>query len=145
MTEDAGKYIVRLANWQTEHQILQSVRKQVFVEEQHVPESFEWDGLDDRCTHVLAETEDGMAVGTARLLPDGHIGRMAVVNPWRGRGIGRRLLEALLSEAKKRGVEIAYLHAQTTAIPFYEKSGFVVYGDEFIEAGIPHRCMKRDL
>ena len=138
-----SRFTVRIAEWSRDCDALRQIRKQVFILEQRVPEDLEWDGLDDRCTHVLAETADAQPVGTARMQSDGHIGRMAVLRPWRHCGIGRAMLEVLLKQAQQRELESVYLHAQTTAIAFYEKAGFIIYGDEFLDAGIPHRRMRR--
>jgi len=106
-----------------------------------VPEELEWDEIDARCRHVLAFLPDGEAIGTGRLLPDGHIGRMAVLKAWRGRGAGSAILTLLLRLARQAGFDVARLHAQTHAVGFYAKYGFTVTGDEFMEAGIPHRAM----
>ncbi|MEK7303034.1 MAG: GNAT family N-acetyltransferase, partial [Pseudomonadota bacterium] len=76
--------------------------------------------------------------GTARLLPDGHIGRMAVLREWRGKGVGSAMLQRILEESSHRGMQKAMLNAQMAAIKFYEKFGFQVSGEEFMEAGIPH-------
>jgi predicted GNAT family N-acyltransferase len=136
---------VRLADWARDGHTLESIRRQVFVLEQQVPEELEWDGQDVQSVHVMAETLNGAPIGTARMLPDGHIGRMAVLKPWRGQGVGRQLLDALINMAQRRGCTSVYLHAQSHALAFYEKSGFAVYGVEFTEADIPHRRMKRIL
>ncbi|MDH5767324.1 MAG: GNAT family N-acetyltransferase, partial [Gammaproteobacteria bacterium] len=72
---------------------------------------------------------------------DGQIGRMAVLKEWRNQGVGKLLLDALLNYAKKSAYPEIYLHAQLTAIPFYEKSGFIIHSDEFMDAGIPHKTM----
>ena len=127
--------------WQARAAELQAVRRAVFVVEQHVPEEEEWDVNDALSQHVLA-LGDGVPVGTGRLLPDGHIGRMAVLEPWRGRGVGRAMLTLLLELARQAGFAEAVLHAQTHAISFYEKQGFMVSGPQFMEAGIPHRVMR---
>ena len=87
------------------------------------------------------EDRDGNPIGTGRLLPDGHIGRMAVLREWRGRGVGTALLRALMEEGRKQGFERLILAAQVQAMPFYEKEGFVAEGDVFDDAGIPHRNM----
>ena len=136
-------FAVRVAQWARDRDALRQIRKQVFVREQHVPEKLEWDGLDDQCTHLLAETAEGIPVGTARMLPNGHIGRMAVLQPWRNRGIGRAMLDALIQQALSNGLDRVYLNAQATAIEFYEKAGFTSHGDEFLDAGIPHRHMRK--
>jgi predicted GNAT family N-acyltransferase len=129
---------VRIVQWQDEASALSAVRKTVFIEEQHVPEELEWDEFDPVSIHALAVSPSGAAVGTARLLPDGHIGRMAVLKAWRGGGIGSAMLQRLLDEARHRGVSEVILNAQITAAAFYAKFGFQVSGNEFMEAGIPH-------
>ena len=132
---------LRLARWPQDQAALRQVRETVFVREQKVPLELEWDGLDDQCLHMLAEDRDGNPIGTGRLLPDGHIGRMAVLREWRGRGVGSALLRALMEEGRKQGFETMILAAQIQAMPFYEKAGFVAEGDVFDDAGIPHRNM----
>jgi predicted GNAT family N-acyltransferase len=117
----------------------------VFIEEQRVPEALEWDDVDERCYHVLAVSDDGSPIGTGRLLPDGHIGRMAVLREWRGQGVGSAILEMLLDLARKDGLQTLALNAQTHAVGFYAQHGFSLFGDEFIEAGIPHRKMRLQL
>lgn len=121
--------------------MLQAIRREVFIVEQHVPEADEWDDWDAVCQHVLALAGDE-PVGTGRLLPDGHIGRMAVRKTWRGRGVGRAMLTTLLALARQSGYAEVVLHAQTHAIAFYQKQGFSVEGPEFMEAGIAHRVMR---
>ena len=139
-----GNVTVRQADWATDASALRRVREQVFVREQRVPAELEWDGLDPQCDHVVAEM-GGEAIGTGRLLPDGHSGRMAVIKAARGQGIGSALLSCLIDLAMVRGFRSIELNAQTHALPFYRRFGFVPEGDEFIEAGIPHRRMRRDL
>ncbi|MDZ4255473.1 MAG: GNAT family N-acetyltransferase [Sulfuritalea sp.] len=95
--------------------------------------------------HAVARDADGGVIGTGRLLPDGHIGRMAVLADWRGKGVGRALLERLLEEAALQHQGLLALHAQTWACGFYRRFGFVEVGPEFMEAGIPHRTMVRSL
>lgn len=136
---------IERVDWRAAHRELRAIRSAVFVIEQHVPEQLEWDGIDDSCGHVLARTPDGAAIGTGRLLPDGHIGRMAVLAPWRGRGVGGALLQALITLAQERGFHKLELYAQTHALGFYERYGFRAEGAEFIEAGIPHFRMVRIL
>ena len=120
---------------------LRSVRDEVFVGEQGVPITLEHDALDPLCTHVLARLLDGSPVGTARLTPDRHIGRMAVRAAWRGRGIGDALLRALLSEARKCGWPEVRLNSQAGAIGFYARHGFQPEGERFMAAGIEHQAM----
>jgi len=121
------------------------VRDAVFVVEQGVPPEIERDEWDQRSDHALALDRDGQVVGTGRLLPDGHIGRMAVLPEWRGQGIGGRILASLIARAHERGMKRVVLNAQTHAVPFYARHGFAPFGDEFMEAGIPHVTMAREI
>jgi len=136
-----ASFHVRLARWPEEQEALRQVREAVFVKEQQVPLELEWDGLDAESLHLLAEDDRGNPIGTARLLPDGHIGRMAVLKSWRGLGVGTALLHALMEEGQKRGFGKLALNAQVSAIPFYERAGFRAKGEVFDDAGIPHRRM----
>jgi predicted GNAT family N-acyltransferase len=132
---------VEVADWERDQATLRSIREAVFVVEQNVPAELEWDGVDQDCAHVIAYASDLSAVGTGRLLRDGHIGRLAVIAPWRGRGAGSSLLLKLISIAHARGIHSIALNAQTHALAFYERFGFIAEGDDFDEAGIPHRQM----
>lgn len=132
---------VRKANWQHDQNILSEIRRRVFVDEQNVPEDLEWDGLDDDAQHWLAFYNDE-PIGTARLLRNGHIGRMAVLAHARGRGVGAAILRSAIDDAKQQQLREVYLHAQTHALSFYERLGFVVEGPEFLDANIPHRTMR---
>lgn len=134
-------FTVRTAEWPTDEPALHALRHEVFVEEQRVPESLEWDGLDPQCVHAIAEAE-GRAIACGRLLPDGHIGRMAVRRAWRGRGVGGAVLAYLIVLARDGGHARVVLNAQTHALPFYARYGFAPVGPEFIEAGIPHQAME---
>jgi predicted GNAT family N-acyltransferase len=136
---------VRLMPWADGAQRLSAVRRAVFIVEQAVPEALEWDDDDARSVHALAESRSGLPVGTARLLPDGHVGRMAVLLRWRRAGVGAALLRALLDEAAGAGHRTVRLNAQVRAIGFYERFGFAPYGPEFDDAGIPHRAMRLSL
>ena len=129
---------VQIVSWEEAATALRVIRTAVFIREQQVPEELEWDQFDAVSVHALAINNAGQPVGTARLLPDGHIGRMAVLKEWRGQGLGSALLTKLLQVLVKRRQFQAQLHAQTSAIPFYKKFGFEIAGEEFIEAGIPH-------
>jgi predicted GNAT family N-acyltransferase len=132
---------VRLADWERDQAGLRTVRTRVFVEEQAVTEREEWDGLDPECVHAVAESPGEGIIGTGRLHPSGKIGRMAVLAPWRGRGVGAAILGQLLQAAAERGLTHVYLHAQVPVIGFYARHGFVAEGPEFVEADIPHRLM----
>jgi predicted GNAT family N-acyltransferase len=126
----------------------QALRRVVFIEEQGVPEADEVDGLDGKAIHLLALT-GSVPVGTARLLvkgPVGKIGRVCVLREARGTGLGAALILAALDELRcQPGVTVAVLGAQSHATGFYEKLGFTVKGEEFLDAGIPHREMVLDL
>jgi len=131
-----------IGDWNSLREDAQKVRIEVFVIEQNVPIELEWDEGDEVSTHAVAYDEQGHAVATGRLLPDGHIGRMAVSQSLRGKGIGKQVLRALLEHARRDGHQALALRAQTHAIPFYERQGFIVEGEEFIEADMPHRLMR---
>lgn len=124
------------------------LRFEVFVDEQGVPADIERDAYDEIAIHLLA-IKDGEALGTARILPNGDIGkigRVCVVSKARGTGLGKALIEAALEAMRADGrFTKAALGSQTYAIPFYEKLGFAAYGEEFDDAGIPHRMMERML
>lgn len=137
-------FTTRLAQWETDSPFLRQVRTQVFVVEQKVPPSLEWDGLDPECLHAIA-LADKVPIGTGRLSRDGHIGRVAVLAEWRGRGIGDSLIHELLKVARARGDRECVLNAQTHALDFYTRFGFVAEGEEFQDAGIPHRTMRLQL
>lgn len=128
--------------WDTSQVELLEVRREVFVVEQGVPEEIEIDEHDPASIHFLARDAAGVPIGTARLLPEGRIGRMAVLALWRRSGVGRALLSAAMETARARGDSRLYLHAQVHSIPFYESLGFSVFGEEFDEADIPHREME---
>ncbi|MEO1853860.1 GNAT family N-acetyltransferase [Chromohalobacter sp.] len=127
-------------DWATLGEACSAIRKTVFIEEQQVPQDEEWDGRDPRCLHVLLRVE-GRPMGTARLLPDGYIGRVAILREGRGQGLGLRLMEAVMEKARQQGHDAVHLDAQTYAIPFYERLGFVAHGETFLDANIPHRHM----
>lgn len=131
-------FSVDIVRWQDEADKLRFVRTVVFLEEQCVPEELEWDEYDAISIHALALDIQGCPIGTARLLPDGHIGRMAILKQWRGMGIGRTILQKILEALIQQRGTRAILNAQTSAIGFYERFGFRVEGDVFMEAGIPH-------
>ena len=139
------EFAIRRAVWSEDAPHLQEVRHEVFVREQGVPLELEWDEFDAVSRHVLATSDDGRVVGTGRLLPDGHIGRMAVLPEWRRCGVGSALLTELLTMAREAGHDSVLLHAQAHAASFYAHHGFEPEGEEFLEAGIPHRIMRRCL
>ncbi|MDH3589800.1 MAG: GNAT family N-acetyltransferase [Gammaproteobacteria bacterium] len=134
----------RLARWEHDQEVIRDIRQTVFVVEQSVDPELEWDGEDANCVHALAGITNQI-VATGRLQQDGKIGRMAVLPESRGRGLGAAILGKLIEAARDIGLTDVYLHAQTHALPFYERHGFVAEGAEFDEAGIPHRVMRRSL
>lgn len=138
-------FSVRVCSWDDARAEARRIRELVFVQEQGVPVELEMDDQDAHCAHALAYNAAKDAVGTGRLLPDGHIGRMAVLKDWRGKGIGALLLLALIERARERRHALVRLNAQISAAGFYRRYGFEVSGPEFMEAGIPHVPMQRDL
>ncbi|MCG7901672.1 GNAT family N-acetyltransferase [Candidatus Thiodiazotropha endoloripes] len=134
-------FAIRQAIWPDDRELLRQVREPVFIEEQGVPESMEWDDDDIIAYHLLALDNQQQPIGTARLLGSGQIGRMAVLADWRNQGIGTALLLELLQQASRVGQDQLFLHAQTSAEPFYAKFGFIAKGEIFHEADIPHRKM----
>ena len=135
---------IRLLDWPAAQAEAQRIRFIVFVEEQGVPPELEMDDQDAQCIHALVYAE-GKAVGTGRLLPDGHIGRTAVLKDARGRGAGRALLRALIDAARRRGDREVALSAQVHALGFYRAEGFEPEGAVYEEAGIPHQAMRMKL
>jgi predicted GNAT family N-acyltransferase len=142
---------IELSGWTEARADASQIRETVFVAEQGVPAELELDRYDPECVHALARDETGRAVGTGRLLPSeahgervvGHVGRMAVLKEWRKRGVGGALLAGLVEAARERGDTEVALAAQTHAEAFYRAHGFVAQGNEFLDAGIPHRTMRR--
>ncbi|MFC8970082.1 GNAT family N-acetyltransferase [Streptomyces sp. NPDC057094] len=151
-------YVVRVADEATDREACFRVRKDVFVGEQGVPEDIEYDAYDAGALHVLAVREDGVPLGTGRLLHGeaaaaktggdptvGSLGRLAVTREARGLGVGAALVGAIERAARARGLAAVDLHAQTHALGFYERLGYAAYGPEFPDAGIPHRAMRKAL
>jgi len=141
--ETADGFTLEIVPWESDAKRLRAVRHAVFVVEQNIPEELEWDDNDATCVHALAVDRDGVPIACGRLLPDGHIGRMAVLSGWRGQGVGAAVLLLLIEVARDRGDAAVRLHAQTHAVPFYARFGFMPEGDEYLEAGIPHLTMVR--
>lgn len=144
MPNSSGVRIV-LGTWDRLRDDAYLIRREVFVVEQAVPSEIELDD-DDACSvHAVAYDLNHVPIATGRLLPDGHIGRMAVRKSARGAGIGSQVLQALISQGQGDGHRMLLLHAQTHARRFYEAHGFAAQGDEFLEAGIAHVAMSRKL
>ena len=121
---------------------IQYIRTQVFIIEQGIPESLEWDSYEHSSWHVLAFS-GSQAVATGRLQPDGKITRIAVLKPWRQMGLANQILVTLLQLAADYGLESLYLNAQTSATGLYKKHGFTSDGEVFDEGGIEHIRMQR--
>lgn len=134
-------------DWASLGSVASEIRRIVFIEEQAVPLEEEWDNRDESCLHFLIwqrklAWQDEQALGTARLLPDGHVGRVAVLKEARGQGLGLRLMRAVIETARGLGHTHLELAAQSHALAFYAQLGFEAFGDEFLDAGIPHRNMQ---
>lgn len=148
---EAGKPVVdvTLGPWRDLGEAATAIRRQVFVEEQHIPADMEWDSADAACLHALARNHFGMPLATGRLLEHvpgvAKIGRMAVLRAMRGTQIGRQVLDALMAEARQQGYREVLLHAQLSAENFYLRAGFQRRGEPFEEAGIGHVEMVRAL
>ena len=119
-------------DWKTYQHEAERVRAMVFIAEQKVPRELEFDEDDKTAEHFIAFDARDMVTGCARLLDNGRIGR----------GIGEAVMKAVLERAKARGMKDVHLAAQVQAMPFYERLGFEPFGNEFDEAGIPHRMMR---
>ena len=136
---------LEIGSWEDLQAEASPIRFQVFVEEQGVPADEEWDAQDPVSIHAVLRDDDGTPIATGRLLPDGHIGRMAVLADARGLGAGSAVLAALIECARDEGHRVVQLNAQTHACGFYETMGFAAHGDTFLDAGIPHVAMTLDL
>lgn len=132
---------IKIADFKNDYTQIEEIRHTVFIIEQKVPIDLEWDEFDKESTHILAYY-DNKAVGTARLLPDGHIGRMAVLQDYRNRNVGQSMLKYLLDIEKKDFNSKVLLSAQEHAVEFYKKYGFTVVSDVYLDAGIPHFDME---
>ena len=136
---------IEIMSWEQAQPVAGPIRFGIFVGEQNVPSGIELDDLDAQCVHAVAFDDAGKAIGTGRLLPDGQIGRMAVVKDWRRQGVGDAILEALIEEARRRGHAEVLVAAQLQAAEFYRNHGFVADGKVYTEAGILHEKMRKKL
>jgi alpha-beta hydrolase superfamily lysophospholipase/predicted GNAT family N-acyltransferase len=139
-----GNLQLSVGTWEALRPQASMVRRAVFVVEQGIAEDLEWDDSDPASLHCIAQV-DGELAGTGRLLPDGHIGRMAVLPRWRGRGVGGAILERLIVAACERGHESVELSAQVAVRAFYERHAFVALGEVYQEVGIAHQRMRREI
>jgi predicted GNAT family N-acyltransferase len=135
---------IQRTTWEKGKELLSNIRYQVFVDEQKVPIELEIDTDDPLAAHVLCLV-DGQPVGTGRIILDGHIGRLAVLQAHRKQGYGNKILDHLELIAKENDLTQVFLNAQITAIPFYEKRGYTIISDVFDDAGIPHQTMQKTL
>lgn len=134
-----GDVQIRIADWNATP-ALRSIRQTVFIDEQQVPPELEWDAEDAGATHFLVTLEQ-QPVGTARLLANGRIGRVALLVPARGKGLGHVLMRAVMAHAQQAGMTCLTLSAQTHALEFYRQLGFETCSDTYLDAGIPHQDM----
>lgn len=136
--------ILTLGTWAELKSWAQPIRIEVFVREQGIDPELEWDEFDPVSLHCLARSA-GRPIATGRLLPDGHIGRMAVLRSERRGGVGGRVLTQLVEAAANRGDPAVELSAQCYVEAFYRRHGFVTTGEPYLEAGIAHIRMCRVL
>jgi YbgC/YbaW family acyl-CoA thioester hydrolase len=148
---EAGEPMVKLelGEWSALQADASRIRRQVFIEEQRVPEAEEWDASDGAAVHAVAYNAMGTPLGTGRGFFDRggayRIGRMSVIASMRGSGVGRTILDGLLDAGRARGATRVGLSAQTSVIPFYERAGFAVQGEVYEDASIPHIEMTRSI
>lgn len=140
-----GRLSVRVGDWALLGEAARPLRQSVFVDELGIAAALEFDERDAGAVHAVAFDAKGVPIGTGRLLPDARIGRMAVLAHRRGQGVGASILHALVAIAAGRGEREVRLHAQTSAVRFYLREGFSTEGEEYLEAGIPHRTMFKRL
>ncbi|EFF81548.1 acetyltransferase, GNAT family [Acinetobacter haemolyticus ATCC 19194] len=139
MRQEMNRFVVKHGQWDQLQlqQDAKRIREFVFINEQNIPEQDEWDDQDQVSEHFVVYAQD-QAIATARLLPDHHLGRVAVLQEYRGQGIGQLIMLEMIAYAKSQNRPFLQLSAQTHATSFYEKLGFVAQGDEYNECGIPH-------
>jgi predicted GNAT family N-acyltransferase len=148
---EAGEAVatIELGRWAELGEAAGAIRREVFIDEQHIPADMEWDSADATCLHAIARNRFGRALATGRMLEHvpgvAKIGRMAVLRSMRGGQLGRQVLDALMAESKRQGYREVLLHAQLSAESFYARAGFQRRGEVFEEAGIGHVEMVRAL
>lgn len=140
--------IVKKVDTSQELKDAQEVRRQVFTEEQGIKRERDINGLDQNSDHVIAYDND-IPIGTARIRYkigiQAKLERIAVLKPYRGQGIGKRIIAASIGLAKTKGALEVILDSQQSAAGFYEKLGFRQEGAPFEEVGIPHIAMTKKL
>ena len=139
---------IKIVSEQEELNQVFSVRTKVFVDEQNVPEEEEIDHLEEESTHFLVTDDEGKPAGAGRFrVVDsyGKVERICILPEFRSKGVGKDLMNAIEQYALSKQIEILKLNAQNQAIPFYEKLGYSVISDEFLDAGIPHHTMKKHI
>lgn len=139
---------IKIVTNEEELQQAYQVRKIVFVDEQKVPVEEEIDHLEEESTHflVMNEHDEPIGAGRFRIVDNyGKVERICVLPQARSTGVGRSLMEAIEQHALSQGLEITKLNAQVQAIPFYKSLGYGIISEEFLDAGIPHRTMKKQL
>lgn len=137
-------FFITTACWQTQQPMLKFIRETVFINEQNIPITEEWDQFDALSTHILAWDRQNQPIGIGRLLPNGYLGRIAVLKTWRGKGIGKALVFYLINLGKHQ-FSTLHLHAQFSTVNFYRKLGFIPIGESFLEVGIPHQLMRLEM
>jgi predicted GNAT family N-acyltransferase len=128
---------VENGNWDQLHQDAKFIREQVFIIEQNISEQDEWDDQDLISQHFVVYDND-QPIATARLLQNNSVGRVAVLKPYRGQGIGHLIMLEIITYARQQSRQVLQLSSQVHAISFYEKLGFKVQGNQYDECGIPH-------
>jgi len=141
----SNPFTVSLVCWHDGEPLLKSVREAVFIKEQGIPPELEWDGLDEGCRHALALSHNGDAIGSGRMLANGHIGRIAVLPEWRKQKVGTAIVEAFLDYARAHDYKQVDVDAQTYATRFYHSFDFIEEGEQFLDAGLPHIKMRLKL
>jgi len=132
----------RIVDYDAYFNQIRSLREDVFCKEQGVSQDLEFDGLDSAAIHSIV-FDGGIVIGTGRMLSDGHIGRIAVKKQYRGKGIGKMIMQSLIDEAINMQFPEVWLSSQYHAKGFYEKLGFIEIGDIYLEANIDHIKMKK--
>lgn len=140
-----ASFYIKEVSWASHESALREIREQVFIVEQAVPLAVEWDAEDSQALHLLAFDKDDRAIACTRILHTGRIGRMGVLKAWRGEGVGLALLNHAILVLKKAHHRQINLSAQTHAIAFYEKAGFKVVSDAYIDVNIWHVDMQLNI